>query len=85
MEIDQSSFLDWKAHPVTKKILEQLENLDNDLKEILLNPDIILSDKGQIDCARLIGSRDIINRVLGLTVDDLIAEEEGSDDESVND
>lgn len=85
MEIDQSNFLDWKAHPVTKKIVERLEALDNDFKEILLNPDIILAERGQIDCAKIVGAREIIRNYLELTVEDLITKEEESDDYRVTD
>lgn len=84
MEIDQSSFTDWKKHPVTQVLMSILENYDNNSKEMMLNPEIVLQTGAQTHLAKIIGNREILGFILNLEWNDLKQQLEVNDVDRVD-
>lgn len=69
--IDKSSFVNWKKHPITQRIFQMLKELDDSLETIQLSPSVVLQPQGQIQYAQVVGNRELIDRVLSITFEDI--------------
>lgn len=74
--VDQSSFINWKDHPVTRQLFQLLQEIDGKLEQNMLNPEVFLDQDSRVLLARLLGNRDIIDRVLNISFVDVNQEEE---------
>ena len=74
--IDVQNFRTWQNDPVTQTVMQWLEDYREFLKLCMLNPDEILSDKGQIYYAQYIGGIECVDRVLNLQLSDLVEEDD---------
>lgn len=83
--IDSSSFVDWMRHPVTKVIMQYLEENDALLKEQMTNPDICLANDGQKSLARIVGNREALNMIINIEYKDIQQQEEVVNVEQVDD
>lgn len=82
MSLDKSDFEYWKSNSITKLIYQKLTDLDNHLKDVMLNPSVMLELEGQLRYARAAGSRDVVREYLDLQFEDLeIDNEEQKDNE----
>lgn len=78
--IDQSDFDFWLDNPVTRNLVWWLEDLNDNLSELMLNPEVVLADKGQIPYAKATGMKEIIDKLLNIRLEDLQLEEEEEKD-----
>jgi hypothetical protein len=74
--LDQSDFINWLEQPITHALYIRLKELDENLKETLLNPGVVLSEDGQLHYARITGNREMIDMILQLSIEDFKTEEE---------
>lgn len=74
--ISTEEFGMWKRHEVTKELHVVLTKLKEDVEEQMLNEAILLSDRCQIELARLVGLREGIDLVLNLDAESIVDEEE---------
>lgn len=70
-EVDIAMFREWEQHPVTMRLKEVLKEWDDDLISILLNPNLILKEDGQIKYLMTVGQREIIDILLSLSITEL--------------
>lgn len=80
-ELDQSSFNDWKDHPVTKRLFEILQDNVTEINERMLNPQTIFDKNSDKILAECLGEKIAFNRILEMQVSDLIEEEVNNDNE----
>lgn len=81
-QIDQSDLVNWTEHPITALLLQRLTEVDEDLKEMLMNPSIVLGENGLIRYAGIAAKRELIDEILNLQIDHLIEIEDTDNHES---
>lgn len=59
----------WKGLEVTKELYKSLKNIRDDIEQQMLNEAVLLSDKCQVELAKLVGIREGIDIVLNLDVE----------------
>jgi hypothetical protein len=74
--LDQSNLDIWLEHPITILLHNQLLNLNEELKEDMLNPSMVLNAQGQIHYAIAAAKRELIEEILTLKIEDLLQREE---------
>lgn len=70
--INQDDFERWMDGPTTRAVFELIKNRVDSINDHLLDEDILLSDDKTR--ARLLGQREALNLILGLSIDDLLEE-----------
>ena len=71
-QIDQSDLVNWLEHPITILLRQRLIDVDEDLKEMLMNPSIVLGENGLVRYAGIAAKRELIDEVLNLQINHLI-------------
>ena len=73
-KISNVNFSNWKKDPVTKSVFAALSNVKKELNAALAAADIILGPKETQ--ARMLGTREGIDLILNITIEDVVDEEE---------
>lgn len=73
-KISNVNFANWKKDPVTKSVFAALINLKEELNAALAAADVILGPKETQ--ARMLGTREGIDLILNITVEDVVDEGE---------
>lgn len=66
----------WKQLDISKKLFDALKNYKKDAEESMTNPSLIMSDRCQVELARLVGLIEGIDLVLNINVESVTDEEE---------
>ena len=73
---NKQEFGQWKQDPITKAVLTWARRGKEQIEAALLSEALILKEGGQLKLSNLAGMRDVLDRVLNLSVEDLEDEEE---------
>ena len=68
--VTKEMFTVWRQDPVTKQIMDRLQDLREQIQHGLKDEAIILCDSGQLKLARLLGQRDGLDVLLNIQYDE---------------
>jgi hypothetical protein len=71
MELDKQMFSDWKSHPITQAIFKRLHEVQEDIRNEMLNEHVIMSEQGSKKLAFLAGERKSIELIFELSIEDI--------------
>lgn len=74
-KITKAEYIFWKNHPVTKAMRKALEEMDLEVKEQMIDDNLLMRSDGQLSIVRLAGVRDGLSQVLNLQVEDFADDE----------
>lgn len=75
MKISKSQFSAWKSDPITKQFFKALKEVRDNIEEMMISSDIILSPDANQKLVKLVGNREGIDLVLNTSIEDYDDEE----------
>lgn len=84
MKVSKSQFSAWKNDPITKQFFKALKEARDNIEELMISSDIILSADATQKLTRLVGNREGIDLVLTTSIEDYDDEDESSETSRVS-
>lgn len=69
--MDQEMFNGWKDHPVTKAVFKRLEQIQEDIRNEMLDSHTIMRQQSDKHLAFLAGERESIELIFNLSIEDI--------------